>query len=492
MSKFNQSGYHKGLNKQQEAVISDHYIYKLMLSNTEYKYNQQRSMERAIYIEQNVFDNQIIPAICSASEKFITNRIEASLKRSQSNFSHYGRKNNLEITTADRIAEVMFDRQFLKGPKYYYNRMQLSQEIQKLIDNKQTITMVIVALPFKSASPIKCRGALPDLAEVDFLLNLYEITQVITKLYQSSCDVDLDSYAKIIIISDGLRFNQIVNYPYKKLKLYQDQLIKWIKKLNIEKHIELVDYNDLLLKKLPEYVLEQKRLIKQNAILFYKKTMGSFSDFKTVNEALTYGIQNDPDPELINSEGRFIPLFKSLLFSMTFQSIIDYCQKYHLIYDDIYLLLIGTIFQPDVKSSDNALEELRLSMIDEAWQAAIRYISEIKSDRELENEPILTCIPGAIRWTIHAKPGQLGLLTSTFCGNQILPWHGVSVFKLTRKNKLKQYTMPVIELENMEARPVFINNCDSNQPVFYIDKAISNQSQLMSLLINNLSRTRKS
>jgi hypothetical protein len=65
-------------------------------------------------------------------------------------------------------------------------------------------------------------------------------------------------------------------------------------------------------------------------------------------------------------------------------------------------------------------------MLDEAWQAAIQYIAEIKSDRDLICDPILTCVPEVIRWTIHPKPGQLAFLVPSAFGDPVFPWHGVS------------------------------------------------------------------
>ncbi len=493
MSKFNgTTDYHKGLDRQLEAVISDHYIYKLMCSQSSNLYNQDLFMDKALYIDQSFLTEQIIPSIFSASEKFITNRVEAAVNRAHSNFLQYGRSNSHEVTAADVIAEAMFDRQFLKAPKSNYNRVQLSNEIRTIIDKKEVITLIIVALPFKSESPLKCRGEKPDLAEIDFLLNLYELIQVVARLYQRMCTIELDIYAKIIIVSDGLRFNQIVNYPLKKLKMYQSYLKKWIKKLNIDAYVELVDYQTLLLKHLPQTIINQKQEIKAQAVSFYKQIMGAFSDYKSIQEALNYGIKNDPEPELSHTEGRFIPLFKSLLFSMKYKSISEYCQKRQLDYNDIYLPIISYIFKTSTELDDKDLEELRLKILEEAWNATIDYISEIKSDRDLENDPILTCIPGAIRWTIHAKPGQLGLLIPTAHGDPVLPWHGISLFLLSKKNKLKQYNLPVIAVENMNAIPVLITNDPSNQPIFYIDSFIANEFQLRSLLNNNLSRAKKS
>ncbi len=136
-------------------------------------------------------------------------------------------------------------------------------------------------------------------------------------------------------------------------------------------------------------------------------------------------------------------------------------------------------------------------MLKEAWVATIHYIAEIKSDRDLPNCPILLCYPSYLRWTIHEKPGQLAILTTTASGHLIQPWHGSGVIKKTKKEKIKIYPLPLFLLKNENAIPVHLDDDSNyrkdNQPFFFIDANtnITSWQQLLEILKHHLTRERK-
>ncbi|MFD2349661.1 hypothetical protein ACFSTC_10220 [Nonomuraea ferruginea] len=110
--------------------------------------------------------------------------------------------------------------------------------------------------------------------------------------------------------------------------------------------------------------------------------------------------------------------------------------------------------------TDRVKERLRQMMLRESWACAIDYMAEIKSDRELAEDPILTCLPGHLRWTIHAKAGQLALSTPIAAGIRVQAWAGAAVFKLTRRKDVKLCTLPVLALEGASAIPVRVRGVD--------------------------------
>src|SRR5205814_10721779 len=120
-----------------------------------------------------------------------------------------------------------------------------------------------------------------------------------------------------------------------------------------------------------------------------------------------------------------------------------------------------------------AKEHLRQAMLNEVWSATISYIAEIKSDRELTSEPISMCLPDHLRWTIHAKPGQLGLLTPAAFGRPVQAWAGAAGVKRAGQGGIRLCTLPVLALEGAGAIPV--RSGDGNdalepvrQPLFYL------------------------
>ena len=194
----------------------------------------------------------------------------------------------------------------------------------------------------------------------------------------------------------------------------------------------------------------------------------------------------EPDPEYANPEGRFVSLLKSLVFTINYESLDRLRRLPAPAYRALYRDLTAHLFEPyavlspaelkgareeaatDAKLAvtDAMMEYLRQSMLREAWATAIDYMAEIKSDRELAEDPILTCLPDHFRWTIHAKPGQLAVATATANGIRIPAWAGVAVFKLTRRKEIKLCTVPVLAAEGTGAIPVTVTGDD--QPLFYL------------------------
>jgi hypothetical protein len=201
----------------------------------------------------------------------------------------------------------------------------------------------------------------------------------------------------------------------------------------------------------------------------------------------------DPDPEYSNTEGRFVALFKSLIYTINFTILLRFNRlaygQFHALYRD----LVAHIFEPyttlsscdmqritqqadfgeDFPPSDKVKEYLRQMMLRETWAATIDYIAEIKSGRELAEDPILTCLPDYFRWTIHEKPGQLAVLTASALGVRVQAWAGAAVFMRTKDGRIRLSTLPVLALEGAGAIPVIVRdiNCaaaPSNQPLFYI------------------------
>jgi hypothetical protein len=196
----------------------------------------------------------------------------------------------------------------------------------------------------------------------------------------------------------------------------------------------------------------------------------------------------DPDPELTNPDGRFVSLLKSLVFIVKYRSLDRFRALSRDRFRALYRELTGHLFEPfamlsaaesqraadvahpgaELPASPTAKEALRRAMLSEVWGATIAYIAEIKSDRELASESIGTCLPDHVRWTIHAKPGQLGLLTPTGLGMPVQAWAGAAVFKRAKDGGIRLCTVPVLALEGAGAIPIRSDDDDSGQPLFYV------------------------
>lgn len=512
--------YTPGINQEKEAVISSHFMHDINQNLNLMLYSPIDFAQRALTISANLINERLIPSLLATSEQFIVKRASAAKIRARKNFKEYGCSAQEQVGISEIITEAMFDRQFLKGPKSNCSRLILSKKIKALVEKQEPIKMVIPALPYKSSSPLKSRGIMPDLSEINFLLGLSEIVKTIALIYQEEMKTSNKIMAKFTVISDGSRFNAFLNESNEAIKAYQDKLRWWIVKLNIFNYVEIVDYQFVIENYLSKELYLEKKIIKDKVYRQYTELMIPLFEPCNIAKMISRAIELDPDPEACNLEGRFIPLFKSLIYIVRYKSLIKYAQLNGDQYEPLYAELIRNIFVPytELKEGELALieefianpqqnikpeqiqcyEYLRQTMLYEAWQATINYIAEIRSDRDLDFDPIGFCFVNYIRWTIHAKSGQMAILITTANGDPIQAWHGAGVFKLTKNNKIKIYTLPTLLLEGEGATPVIIANdgveCIINdQPLFYIHREIiyKNSDDLFEKIDKHLTRNRK-
>ncbi|MCW8419410.1 L-tyrosine/L-tryptophan isonitrile synthase family protein [Fluoribacter dumoffii] len=487
--------YQVGLNRQREAVISAHFMHNINQRSKHQLYSSEEFSKKALLVNAEIIIERLIPTLLSASDTFILERASAAKIRARKNFKEYGLNSAQKISLSEVITEVMFDRQFLKGSKSNTSRRILAEKIRKLIAEHKPIKMVIPALPYKVSSPLKTRGNLPDLSEINFLLALVEIAKTIDLIYSSTIAGLSNKMASFTVICDGNRFNQFLNEKYTTIKQYQNHLRWWISKLGFSNYVEISDYQHIIKNNLPQKTQEEKTVIREQVGNFYKHLMLPLLDPYNMEQTINKAIECDPDPEITNPEGRFIPLFKSLIYTVRYEKLSLYSEVHQEDYSELYSVLTRHLFQPYAKltrddyvtieafignpqprnspSRNKLLEYLRQSMLSQAWHATINYMAEIRSDRDLPKEPLSLCYPEYIRWTIHAKPGQFAVLTTTAFGDPVQPWHGVGVFMRTKNNKIKLYTLPVLSLESCDAVPVIVEKTGQEprmkgQPLFYI------------------------
>ena len=484
------SGYRVGLDSYRESVISAHFMDEHVQDESLSLYSQDEYRSRSIEISRETLKQELIPAILNSSRQFVEGRVSAITTRARKNFAQYGLASAGDIGACETIAETMFDRQLVKGPKANYSRLFLAEQVSARVAQVKPIRMIIPSLPYKSDSPIKSRSRRPDLSELGFILGLAEIAQIIDGIYrQIAPDVE-GPLATFTIISDGRRFNEFLNEPNDVISDYQSNLGYLVKITGLDDVIKIIDYKQHLQQNLPANVLLQKDKIRQQTIAQYDELMLPILDENNVPASIERAVSLDPDSEQSHIDGRFVPLFRSLVYTARFSLLQQYANNHGQSYDSLYLDLIRKLFEPiesltsddyrrvqeyirgtpqdDAPPRNQILETLRRSMLQEAWRAAIHYIAEIKSDRELPEDPILTCFPDHIRWTIHAKVGQLAVLTPTALGSQVQPWHAMGVFGPSRNGRIKLYALPVLYLEGIGATPVVLSD-EPDSPVCYVN-----------------------
>lgn len=518
--------YQVGLNKEKEAVISAHFMHSINNAKMSL-YSAQLFQEKSIIISMDSLLYHLIPAIISASDHFIQQRAAAARLRAKENYKQYGLTSTKQIDLPELFTEVLFDRQFLKGSKSHFSRLLLRDTFKRLLLAGEPIKMVIPALPYKSFSPLKSRGILPDLSELHFLFSLMEIVKTIDLLYSDNKQIYKSNNVAFSVVCDGRRFNKFLNEPDECIDNYQQALRWWIKKLNLSNLIELIDYRDLITSHLSPYLKELKKQMREQERQRYASIMMPIFNPDHMEATISTAIHLDPDPERSHTQGRFVPLFNSLIYIIRYNLLLAYQQLFNHEYEPLYIMLTRHLFNSFVTlidkdyfkikamilsqdknvallfSQEKINECLRRSMLTEVWNATIEYIAEIKSDRNLPSDPISTCLPNHIRWTIHAKPGQIAILTTTMSGDPVQPWHGTGVFKMSKQKKIKLYTLPILALEGVEAIPIVVDNdyqelapnqvTNKAQPFFYVHPNLQFEKidDFFKIIKTSLTRKRK-
>ena len=460
--------YRTGLSPVREAVISSHFMDGIAGDATLAPYDPETLIAQSWTIDDATIDRILLPILIDAARRFAADRAVAAVERAGRHRASYGLSDGAAIGVAEVVAELMFDRQLSRKAAATCSRRATRDRIAARLARGGTLCLAIPALPFKIGSPMKARGDLPDLGEVGFLLALFEIA-IAAEI--AARHVGAEPVAiRFVVISDGARFARLAQVPAASIARYRDALDDWIVRLGLSEHVEIMDYHALLRDCLPAPLLAEKHARADAARRHYTEILGPVFDPGEMRRTFAVARRLEPDPERENAEGRFASLLRSLVYTIEYRALAALALP-----DDIraplYRLMTSTIFVP----RGDAHEPLRRAMLAEAWQAAIDYMAEIKSDRDLAEDPVLVCLPGAIRWTIHAKAGQFAIAASSVGGAIVQPWAGSAVFRRVEKGAIRLCAYPVLGLEGAQAVPVFgpARGEAPPQPLFYVDRSIA-------------------
>lgn len=506
--------YSPGLDRVREPVISSHFMNRLMDDERLRLYDTASFESKVIDIEPEQVTRRLVPAMVGASDAFAVRRAAAAKQRARENYLRYGLGSREEVKTKHFITEVLFDRQFRRAPVETCSRVQLCERVSSALKDGRPLDMVVPALPFKFPCPLKVRGRAPDLAELNFMLELYEIAAAVTCLYAEIAHHS-EARARFTVVSDGSRFSTLANVPESFVESYQDRLRLLARIAHVDGWIGVVDYRHLLREHLPEELVQMKTTNVLRTLEQYENVLWPVFDPLDMDRALQRAAELDPDPEISSRYGRFVSLLKSLIYTVDYRALQAHRGTSVDGYQNLYHELTRHLFKPypmpsltdklacsaeeggDARLGPRSLEALRQSMLREVWQAAIGYMAEIKGDRELVADPIATCLPDHLRWTIHPKAGQLGLLTTSALGYSAQAWASSPVFLASRGGGVRLANLPALMLEGTGATPVRVRDTEgaypaATQPLFYVDRGIKfkDMDDLLSLVEATLTRRR--
>ena len=459
------SKYKCGLSKRRESIFSEHYLVNSIGTLFENKNLEQTQC--------NIGDTVNLSGI--ELEKLINIMKKASAEHIESTFNRIDARIEAKLKHAQdkaelAIFETVTDRQFMKGPRSNIELDDIVQRIERAAATNSDVRCVIVGLPFKMPSILKCPSGKADLSEVGFILQLEEFCQVLRRVILKWITSQWMGCVRFDVVCDGSRFNNIVGISEEEINEYKESTRMWLRRFNLENAISLYDYKELLSKNLSNDDMLMKEERREDVRRLYFDVLGTYITVDTLHRKLHEALINDPDHEYENVRGRFTNLFQSMLFTMRYRCIEGGNRRstlYQLEYlrrmKDIMLLLKGAGFKKEIVCTRDELN----MVLTEAWQATIAYIAEIRSDRDWNVDTIMLFFPDCLRWTIHSKSGQIGMNCTRSNGLSIWPWHGVSILKES-DSKLKQYNLPISMIDKDKYFAITAEVCGSESLLIHI------------------------
>lgn len=162
-------------------------------------------------------------------KKFLKNHIECfAAKKVEKDIKK-------QKTAAEKILALLRHKEILSGdPKsiassHYYFLKKINQQIKK----RKPLYFTMLQFPFKIPNPLKTERILPDLGEIVYLYQLHLIATMIEKIYSRG--------VKFVILGESLAFRDLVDISFSDALLYRDTAKWWIKYLEFDKHLEIVE-----------------------------------------------------------------------------------------------------------------------------------------------------------------------------------------------------------------------------------------------------------
>lgn len=435
----------KNIFDKQEVLISCSSLNSFKIS--EFSINDDVAIK--IKIENREFNKLI---------RIIKNDISlSSLNLSNTIFQKYFKGKKTDINQI--ITEILLARRYRGGKRELRNPKLLYKKIKVKTDKNEPIELSISLYPCKIPNVLKTAGPLPDLADLISIARFIEIAMSIKNVYAPG--------AKIIILTDGNRFKDMLSFPKADIDGYQKKIKFFIEILDGNKHIVFEDYMNLIKNKLgSQYEVKKNKLF----IKIKNEYVKIFSS-KISAEDISKHMQNLARASNKNYElcQKFLNLYNSLIFS-TYIKKLDLKDKKSKntlcikVYEDIFNFL-------DINRS---IVQIRKKIVEDTWEQTIDYISEITTGRILK--PVEELYPESIRCDMHNISDRLTLYAVNR-STKLTSFHGTGYID---QNGHMSVALRIL-LDNQYV-PIFGNFLGLNyedQPFFYIHSdLIKNTKQL--------------
>lgn len=301
-----------------------------------------------------------------------------------------------EERTARLIHRVLSRKPFRRGSLQGYPPTRALTDMLPAIRSRAPLHAVLPAFPIKQAdSGLKAFGRLPDLAELGFLMRLKELHTAVSGVYAPGL--------RITLLSEAQHYR---SRPAAQTRAYAEKIGEYVQMAEASDFIEVRDIDEVA----AELMDTRDRPARLAAHM------------RALTESLApLDIVADPAGTLLRSvlldpsRPGVAALFTSLVHSVPvlLPDGADRRDWSSRVYADLY--------RTDGSVSP-ALAAARAAVLRAAWEAAIRYVAVLRTDRDMAYD----AMPGAhLRLTAGTPdPGRCGF--AGLGGSGLLPWHGTA------------------------------------------------------------------
>jgi hypothetical protein len=322
-------------------------------------------------------------------------------------------------TVYDRVFDIIRSKRFRAGTvtqtRFDENKELFRPIVEEHIAEGSPLEFVLPSFPFKHNNPVKVSRRSPDMAEVLCLCRLHEICHAMSRVYEPG--------ARFTIIADGLVYRDMFAITDHEARTYRDRAQAMVGELGFADTIEVTDM---------EHLIESRREV-----------------FDFVSERLrpVFGEWWRRNPE---------DLRRASLIQASTANLNTAASVTH----DLVQMATKDVLLDIEDDAGASLETIKAQTVDRAEQGAFEFALFLYVLSEIDLVP--SCYPGAVRATVHPKPGQWGLHLVNR-ESRVFPWQGVAY-----RNENGQWRIKYeLEVTRDRATPVHVRGDDEMSPFYY-------------------------
>lgn len=219
---------------------------------------------------------------------------------------------NSPVAIAGSIYDLLCDaRVGSKNNLSNNNREEFIKRIVPTIQDKSRLLFVLPGFPFKDQNRFRVPfdANMPDMAEISFMIRLYNLTQTMYQVHPYGVDV--------VILTDGKLYGEIFGVPEEMVSSYMKRLIMYRNRLNLQGTISFICLKELIdrssidskawdivknisetIKRILESGADEIKATFDNLISGMKWNLDSRNNFLSISDKLCWKLLREKESEI--------------------------------------------------------------------------------------------------------------------------------------------------------------------------------------------------